>query len=156
MATRMPIRIQHNPTEPSRTMHPATHIPCPQRPAANDQGVALHQPLLRNTNGTRGYRIAPVRDASQQAMADALVRRRFAWRGYNTDALAHRADQTNRLTLAAWLYDELIATLTLVPDSADGFQTDTLYAKEMARLRRPGRRLCEVSRLAVDPDFSYG
>ena len=135
-------------------MHLTTHAPCPLRSAANDQGLALHQPLLRGAPGTRGYHIAPVGNAGQQAIADALVRRRFAWRGYNTDALAHGADQTDRMTLAAWLYDEPIATLTLVPDSAEGFQTDTLYAKELARLRRPGRMLCEVSRLAVDPDFS--
>ncbi len=101
-----------------------------------------------------GYHVAPVRTAEQQHIVNALVRRRFAWRGYSTEALAHDADESHRLTLGAWANGELAATLTLVRDSLRGLQTDTLYAAELARLRRSGRRLCEVSRLAVDPGHS--
>lgn len=124
------------------------------RLAANDQRFPAPLPQMRAEPGAPGYRVAPVGEAWQQASADALVRRRFAWRGYNTDALDYRSTAANRLTLAAWLGDELTATLTLVRDSVDGLQTETLYAHELARLRRPGRMLCEVARLAVDPDYS--
>lgn len=102
----------------------------------------------------RNYQIAPVRTAEHQHIVNTLVRRRFAWRGYSTEALAHHADEANRLTLAAWQHGELVATLTLARDSAEGFQADALYASELSRLRRTGRRLCEVSRLAVDPGHS--
>ena len=39
-----------------------------------------------------GYHVAPVRTAEQQHIVNALVRRRFAWRGYSTEALAHDAN----------------------------------------------------------------
>ena len=131
------------------SLHPLAAMHTRHPAAANDQRYPQ-----RDTIDTRGYHIAPVRDTGQQALADTLVRRRFAWRGYNTEALAQHGDASRRLTLAAWLYDELIATLTLVADSAEGLQTETLYSRELTRLRRPGRTLCEVTRLAVDPDYS--
>lgn len=112
------------------------------------------RPLWRQLRCSRGYDIRPVRGADQHGAVDTLVRRRYAWRGYRTEALDCRVDDPNRLTLAAWQFDELAATLTLGRDSPDGLQTDALYAAELASLRRPGRLLCEVSRLAVDPDFS--
>lgn len=126
----------------------------PALPARADSPFPSLRPLWRQLQCSRGYDVSPVRTAYQQSKASTLVRRRFAWRGYNTDALAHRADDPNRLTLAAWQYDELVATLTLGRDSPQGLQTDALYARELASLRHPDRVLCEVSRLAVDPDFS--
>lgn len=122
--------------------------------APDHQPFPALRPLWRQLQCSRGYLISPVRTAYQRSKASTLVRRRYAWRGYNTDALGQRPDDPNRLTLAAWQYDELVATLTLGLDSPDGLQTDALYGAELASLRRPDRILCEVSRLAVDPDFS--
>jgi len=126
-----------------------------------DEPVAAEQHRFRTPRrqwspwqGPADYDIGPVYTAGQQGEVSTLVQRRYAWRGYNTDALAYRADDPNRLTLAAWYLDELVATLTLGRDCADGLQTDALYAAELANLRHPERVLCEVSRLAVDPDFS--
>ena len=56
--------------------------------------------------------------------------------------------------LAAWRYDEVDATLTLRRDSPNGLLADAHYADVLEGLRRPERVVCEVSRLAVDPDFS--
>ena len=128
--------------------------PPPSLSAANDQSFPALRALWRDVKHTRGYHIAPVRTAEHHNVASSLVRRRYAWRGYNTETLSHRPDDGHRLTLAAWQYDELVATLTLAGDSPGGLPTETLYAREIARLRRSGRVLCEVSRLAVDPDFS--
>lgn len=122
--------------------------------AGNFQLFPPLRPLWRQLQCSRGYDIRPVRTAYQQSKASTLVRRRYAWRGYHTEGLAQRPDDANRITLAAWQYDELVATLTVGRDSPDGLQTDALYAKELAKLRRPERVLCEVSRFAVDPDFS--
>ena len=83
-----------------------------------------------------------------------LVRRMYAGRGYQTEAAAPAADDPNRLTLAAWHGDEVVATLTVGRDSPAGLLADALYSPELGRLRRPGRRVCEVSRLAVAPEFS--
>jgi len=83
-----------------------------------------------------------------------LVRRMYSSRGYNVGSDRPRLDGPNRVTLAAWLFDEVVATLTVVRDSSAGLLADALYGRELANLRRPDRVICEVSRLAVDPDFS--
>lgn len=100
------------------------------------------------------YAIRPARTPHEQGMASMLVRRRYAWRGYQTEGVGQTADDPNRLTLAAWHEDDVVATLTLGCDSPAGLLADALYSPELDRLRRPGRIVCEVSRLAVDPDFS--
>lgn len=102
----------------------------------------------------RGYNIRPVRTPDQLEMANLLVQQMYTWRGYDSESANHRLDDPNRVTLAAWQYDEVVATLTLGRDSPDGLLADSLYAAELAHLRRPGRVVCEVTRLAVDPDFS--
>ena len=122
-------------------------------PAANDQSFPPVAAPWREPPYARAYRIAALTTAEQHGLASALVRRRFAWRGYATDAPGQRADG-DRLTLAAWQYDELVATLTLVRDAPGALPSETVYASEIAHLRRAGRVLCEVSRFAVDPDYS--
>lgn len=112
------------------------------------------RPLWGRLQRSHGYHIRPVYDEQQRSLVSALVQRRYAWRGYATTALDYPAADANRLTLAAWQYGELAATLTLGRDSPQGLYADALYAAELERLRDPQRVLCEVSRLAVDPDFS--
>lgn len=141
-------------SEATTATPPASDRQRPPPGAANDQRFPAWQLPGNEPQRSRGYEIAPVLNAEQRRIASMLVRHRFAWRGYNTDALANRADEPDRLTLAAWLDDELVATLTLTRDTPGGFHNEALYAAEIDRLRRPGRVLCEVSRLAVDPDFS--
>ena len=103
----------------------------------------------------RGYDIRPARTPHQQGMAHSLLRRMNAWRGCATEpVLRPTADDPNRLTLAAWYLDDVVATLTLGRDSPSGLFTDAQYTAELDSLRRQGRILCEVSGLAVDPDFS--
>ena len=111
------------------------------------------RPLWGRLQRSHGYHIRPVHDEQQRSLVSELVQRRYAWRGYNTEALDYPVADVNRLTLAAWQYGELAATLTLGRDSPLGLQTDALYSRELMRLRHPQRVLCEVSRLAVDPDF---
>lgn len=58
------------------------------------------------------------------------------------------------LTIAAWHDAAVVATVSLGRDSPAGLLADELYARELGRLRRFERVVCEASRLAVDPDFS--
>lgn len=102
----------------------------------------------------RGYDIRPARTPKQHGLTNSLVRRMYAWRGYRTEAHRQPPDDPDRVTLAAWLYDEVVATLTLRRDSPNGLLADAHYADVLEGLRRPERVVCEVSRLAVDPDFS--
>ena len=100
------------------------------------------------------YAIRPARTPYEQGIASMLVRRMYAWRGYQSEAVRPPADDPHRLTLAAWHGDEVVATLTLGRDSSAGLLADVLYAPEVGRLRRPGHVVCEVSRLAVAREFS--
>ena len=102
----------------------------------------------------RGYDIRPARTDHQHGMANSLVRRMYSWRGYDTASISFRTNDPNRVTLAAWQFDEVLATLTLGRDSKQGLLADALYGEEVDRLRGSDRVVCEVSKLAVDPDFS--
>jgi hypothetical protein len=46
---------------------------------------------------------------------------------------------------------EVVGTVTLIPDSPAGLPMDEIYAEELEVFRRPGRRIAEVSALAVSP-----
>ena len=147
-------------------MHTAIDVDRPSELKTSMEGNTLHPrdgcdrklPSLRPFWGLmprhRGYDIRPVRTQDQRGVANMLVRRMYAWRGYNTESIGHRPDDPNWVTLAAWQFDEIVATITLGVDSSAGLLADSLYGKELADLRRPNRLICEVSRLAVDPDFS--
>lgn len=112
------------------------------------------RPLWGLMPHSHGYDIRPVRNLLQHDAANMLVQQMHACYRDNSESTGERLDDPNRVTLAARQYDELAATLTLNRDSPEGLLADALHVAELARLRRPGRIVCEVSRLAVDPDFS--
>ena len=105
-------------------------------------------------SGPRGVDIRPARTPKQHGLTNSLVQRMYAWRGYRTEARRQPLDEQNRVTLAAWHYEEVVATLTLRRDSPTGLLADAHYGNVLDGLRGPDRVVCEVSRLAIDPDFS--
>ena len=105
-------------------------------------------------HGSGGYDIRLVRTAAQHGAVNSLVRRMYSWRGYSLQPSAYLPGDLNRMTLAVWQDKEALATLTIGRDSPEGLLADGLYAGELAGLRHPGRLVCEVTRLAVHPDFS--
>ena len=106
----------------------------------------------------RGFDIRPASNEQQHGMVNSLVRRMYAWRGYDTTGIRLRPNDPDRITLAAWRFDEVVATLTVTRDSRQGLLADALYKGEIDGLRDEQgvltRVVCEVSKLAVDPDFS--
>jgi hypothetical protein len=132
------------------------HLRGNQTPRDTD-GDCLLPPLRPFLGSLRRYRccdVRPVRTQQHLSMACVLVKNLYSSRGYATGSVRQRLDDPDRLTLAAWVYGELVATLTLGRDCPSGLLADELYASEVASLRRPNRVVCEVSRLAVDPDFT--
>ena len=105
-------------------------------------------------SGPRGVDIRPARTPKQHGLTNSLVQRMYAWRGYRTEARRQPLDEQNRVTLAAWHYEEVVATLTLRRGSPIGLLADAHYGNVLDGLRGPDRVVCEVSRLAIDPDFS--
>lgn len=85
--------------------------------------------------------------------ADQLVRRMYAWRGYSVNNQASGNIDHDRITLGAWVDNELAATITVRKDGKDGLLCEALYPQEVAELREKKQGICEYSRLAIDPAF---
>src|SRR3954466_8640071 len=84
--------------------------------------------------------------------AERLVHDAYVARGLR-DATVHRraARARGHVVFVARIGGAIGATLSLLQDSTRGLPVDALYHAEVAALRRGGRRLAEVSALAVDP-----
>ena len=91
----------------------------------------------------------------QLQAAEHLVRRRYAWRGYQTSS-NDDFDRTapymegQPVTLLAEDGGRLLGTLTVRPDSAHGLLAEESYGEEIERLRNEGRRVGELIKLAVE------
>ncbi|QDF98683.1 hypothetical protein CJ010_20140 [Azoarcus sp. DD4] len=135
--------------------------------AAFDQGAnrqdcaswnePCHAPLQLNPDFALirdGYhiRIADGIDALERRIPQ-LIERMYSSRGLRTYH-AELVRCATRTTIAACRGDHLVATLTLGLDSADGLMADTLYRDEIDAFRLAGGRVCEVTRLAMDPEHS--
>ena len=82
--------------------------------------------------------------------ADSLLKERYAWRGYHAVSLP--SDQTNnRITLSAVERDETIGTITVALDGPEGLSAEDAFGGEVQALRADGQRVCEFTKLAIDP-----
>lgn len=90
----------------------------------------------------------------ERLASDLLVRRMYAWRGYRANPHTTPQPDSSRVTLVAWQDNVLAATLTLSHDSGNGLLCEALYPDEISNLRAKNLKVCEYSRLAIDPDFS--
>jgi len=97
-----------------------------------------------------GYRIGVAHTQAQLDEAHSLVHRMYSWRGYMTSAEEEKWAMAERITLKASTGERVMGTLSVVLDSADGLAADELYRDEINVVRKPGKRLCEFTRLAVD------
>ncbi len=102
--------------------------------------------LVRN-----GYHIRIANGAEALKTQTAkLIERMYSSRGlfpYGT-AVSLEKDET---TIVACRGDDAVATLTLRVDVGEGLLADTLYNDEINAVRDAGGRVCEVTRLAMDP-----
>lgn len=96
--------------------------------------------------GAFRIRVARSRDSRQQA--GALVKRRYAFRGYQLASA--KAIDPHLFTFVAYSSGELVGTVSLRLDSRDGLSADQLYKGEIDVLRRGHNRICEFTRLAID------
>lgn len=80
--------------------------------------------------------------------ASMLVQRKYASRGYLSSGFEK---QPERITLMAFQDDKVIGTLTLGLDTQqNGLLVEELYKAEIDQLRSEGRKVCELTKLAVD------
>jgi hypothetical protein len=95
-------------------------------------------------------RIASTADC--HAAATELLQKMYAWRGYAVDVASDAS--ANKVTLYAETGGTLVGTMSLWFDRHGVLPADATYGDYLALLRRQGRRLCEPSRLAIDPGLS--
>jgi hypothetical protein len=113
---------------------------------------------IRHADG--GLRtVIAVRPEQIQA-ADQLVRRRYAWRGYRVAFLEDfeagtPGSEGYPVTLLAEDREKLLGTLTVRPDSPQGLLAEESYGPEIERLRRDGRRIGELVKLAVEEGVDW-
>jgi hypothetical protein len=82
--------------------------------------------------------------------ANQLLEDRYGWRGYRAVTLP--ANQTaDRTTLTAMEAGEAIGTITVGLDGAAGMNCEKVFPEEVAALRAQYGRICEFTKLAVDP-----
>ena len=104
------------------------------------------------------FRVAVARSREELDAAHGLVHRRYRWRGYaidrptgdlqrgDADASSHR-----EITIIAAAGDAgTIGTCTLGFDGPRGLQADASYGDVIRKARDAGRRVGEITRLAVD------
>jgi len=100
-----------------------------------------------------GVSARPARSRDELERAYRLVYHSYLGRGYVEESrsglriLVHNA-LPGTVTFVSLLRDEVIATVSLVPDSAIGLPMDAVYRPEMDALRAAGRKLTEVTMLA--------
>ncbi len=100
--------------------------------------------------GPRQFKIKTADTTVRRFSANALLKHRYAWRGYQSVALP--ADQTvHRITLSAMEHDVTIGTITVALDCPEGLAAEDAFAPEIAALRADGNRVCEFTKLAIDP-----
>jgi hypothetical protein len=121
------------------------------RAAFQGLGEARNDECLLRCND---YSIRLVDSPRQRNKAGLLIKRMYSWRGYITDDSALVPQNPNYLTLEASSEQQLFGTLTLGIDSKKGLAADELYEKEINIYRKKGHKVCEVSKLAIDPQFS--
>lgn len=114
------------------------------------QESSTEDDLYRCRVGRRIYKIHSADSGGQRSSANVLIHRMYATRGYASHPLPEEA-LSSRITLVASEHESAVATITVGFDSSDGLHVDALFAAEVAALRQAGRRLCEFTRLAIDP-----
>lgn len=135
-------------TDPRFTHSPKYRIS--RYPSSNPSHAAETDCLLQRN----GYSIHLINSLKQRIKASTLIKRMYASRGYQTENASVFSTSSNQYTFEARQSQQLIGTLTLTIDTRNKLLADTLYQPELDQFRRQGRRLCEVSKLAFNPETS--
>jgi hypothetical protein len=111
--------------------------------------------LTEDTSVTTGdVRIKLACSSEEQAAADRFLAMRYAWRGYVADSKPGKQSSDKRaslnyFTLLAYREDRTVGTLTVGVDAGNGLLVDEANREVVDGLRRTGRRVVELRRLAV-------
>lgn len=117
-------------------------------------GPRAMNPAFAMTRDGYHVRLADRRAEGVGTRIGQLVHRMYSWRGLETGSPTAYTERPGQTTLVACKGDLLFGTLTVGVDSSQGLLADTLYRAEIDEARNSGARVCEVTRLAMDPAHS--
>jgi len=100
--------------------------------------------------GPRRFKIKAADSESRRGLVASLLKTRYLWRGYRTGEMPP-SQAAQRFTLAAIEDQHTIGTITVAFDGPQRMSADDAFPDEVAALRAQGRRLCEFTKLAIDP-----
>lgn len=100
-----------------------------------------------NMGGQQQFKIRLAHSDASRSAATMLVQQRYAWRGYKAGEIKK---QPNRVTLVAYLADQIVGSLNIGYDSPEGLSADERYKEEMDALRAQGLHVGEITKLAID------
>lgn len=120
-------------------------------PRARADGLGDLRGLSLVTTGPELVRAKVASTAGEIAAAASLVESRYAWRGYAVQP----HDRAAAITVVATGDAGTLGTLTLRADGPSGLAADEGYRETLNLARKAGRRLCELTRLAIDADAAW-
>jgi hypothetical protein len=100
--------------------------------------------------GPERFKIKAAETAKRRSLIGWLLKDRYEWRGYQSVELAAQ-QSLERFTLVALDDETPLGTITVVFDMGRRLGADDAFGAELAALRAQGERLCEFTKLAVDP-----
>lgn len=146
-------RHHYHPNQPNLTslnnIYPSSsqqhYIPTNTDSYTND---ATEENCLLQHNG---YSIHLATSLKQRIKVSTLIKRMYASRGYSTESTSIFSHNPNEFTFLTIIGKIVAGTLTLRLDSAQGLLADTLYQSEIDTFRKQGKKVCELSKLVLNP-----
>lgn len=108
---------------------------------------ASRRPAGPETVQQQNFKIRLAHSNERVSSASLLVQRMYLQRGYNVSGMKKMPD---RITLVASQDEALVGTITLGIDTGKGLLADENYKSEVDKLRAEGRKICELTKFAVD------
>lgn len=111
--------------------------------------------IQSNAIDSPALQVGIAKSAEQLEAADKLIRKRYAWRGYGLESFKcdsppeHDPNLRDCITFFATERASLIGTITLRLDGPNGLRADATHGDILEYARGDGRRLGELTRLAV-------
>ena len=137
----------HQPTLATGTTN--TSLVSQNRPQTSPSRLVTDFSIVRDDYHLR---IVPKEGPLRQDV-DRLIQRMYAWRGLHTDQSIAPDFHREQTTIAACKGDHVFGTLTVAVDVGHGLLADTLYRPQIDSARAKGAQVCEVTRLAMDPEL---
>jgi hypothetical protein len=101
--------------------------------------------------GPLNFKIKAAECRERRGLINRLLTSRYAWRGYQEVHLP-TDPSVNRFTLTALQDGAVIGTITVGFDGEERLGAEVAFGDEVQALRQDGFKLCEFTRLAIDPN----